>query len=75
MRGTVLDVTEPKVTEEALRVASGRYRLLEVMASAANEVTSLDDVLPVALSGICAYAGWQAGRSTSRRRSRPTKSF
>jgi two-component system, sensor histidine kinase and response regulator len=61
MRGTALDVTVSKRTEEALQDTAARYRLLGTMAAAANEAQAVEEALQVAVDEVCAYAGWAAG--------------
>ncbi len=63
MRGTVLDVNASKLTEEALRETTARFRLLQAMATAANEASCLEEVLEVAVREICAHTGWLAGHA------------
>ena len=53
MRGTVQDITASKLTAEALAVANARYRMLQVMASAANDASRVEEVLQVAVDEIC----------------------
>ncbi len=59
--GTAHDITVAKRAEEELRTTSARYQLLQQMASAANQATSLEDALQVAVDQICAHTGWAAG--------------
>jgi len=63
LRGTVLDINASKLTEEALRETTARFRLLQAMATAANEASCLEDVLEVAVREICAHTGWVAGHA------------
>ena len=63
MRGTILDINASKVTGEALREATARLRLLQAMATAANEASGLQEVLQVAVDEICAHTGWAAGHA------------
>ena len=63
IRGTILDVTASKRMEEALREATARFRLLQAMATAANEASDLEEVLQVAVDEICAHTGWVAGHA------------
>ena len=63
MRGTLLDVSASKKTEDALRETTARFRLLQAMATAANEASCLDEVLQVAVEEICAHTGWMAGHA------------
>ena len=61
LRGIVLDISASKRSEEALRHTTSRHRLLEQMASAANEASTLVEVLQAAVEEICAYTGWPVG--------------
>jgi PAS domain S-box-containing protein len=63
VRGTVLDVNTSKLTEEALRETTARFRLLQAMATAANEASCLEEVLQVAVEEICLHTGWVAGHA------------
>ncbi len=61
MRGTAQDITVAKRAEEELQAATGRYRLLQKMASAANQASSVAEVLQSALDEICTHTGWPVG--------------
>ncbi len=61
MRGTAQDITVAKRAEEELQAATGRYRLLQKMASSANQASSIAEVLQSALDEICAHTGWPVG--------------
>ncbi len=63
MHGTGHDITEAKRAEAALREAAARYRMLQVMAVAANEASTVQEALQVAVDEICRYAGWSAGHA------------
>lgn len=63
MRGTAHDITASKVAEEALARTTVRYRLLERMASAANEASTLAAVLQAAVDEICAHTGCPVGHA------------
>ncbi|MGB9377887.1 MAG: response regulator [Mycobacteriales bacterium] len=63
MRGTVQDISEVRRAQAALHESTARYRLLQVMAVAANASASIDDALGVALHEICAHTGWSAGHA------------
>jgi signal transduction histidine kinase/CheY-like chemotaxis protein/HAMP domain-containing protein len=63
-RGTVavyMDVTELKRAEQALREKSEFLQLLQVITSAANEATSVEQAMQIALDEICFYSGWPVG--------------
>ena len=61
MRGTVQDINASKLTEEALRETTARYQLLQRMANAANEASTIEEVLQVAVREICAEMRWVLG--------------
>ncbi len=63
MRSTVLDINASKLTEDALWETTARLRLLQAMATAANEASCLEDVLQVAIREICLWTGWVAGHA------------
>ena len=63
MRGTALDITAFKRAETALQETTARYRLLERLASAANEASGLGEVLQTAVDEICAHMGWPVGHA------------
>ena len=62
MRGTALDITAYKETEDRLRRARSRYRLLQTMAAAANEAQTLAEVAPISVRELCSHLRWPAGR-------------
>ncbi len=62
MRGTALDITAYKDTEDRLRRATSRYRLLQTMAAAANEAQTLEQVARVSVRELCRHLRWPAGR-------------
>lgn len=62
MRGTLHDITHAKQLEDELRQTTSRYRLLQVMATAANEAERVEEVLQVAVDEIRVHTGWRAGR-------------
>jgi hypothetical protein len=61
--GTAHDITATKRSEAELRTTSARYRLLQKMAFAANEASTLEGALQVAVDQICAHTGWAAGHA------------
>lgn len=54
-------ISQRKKAEEALQRESGIVRLLQEVAAAANEATSIDAALQFALEKICEYMGWPLG--------------
>ncbi len=63
LRGTVLDVTAYKRAEEKVQRTSARYRLLQRMATEANEDTGFEHVLQLAVREILGHTGWPLGRA------------
>ena len=63
LRATAQDITASKRAEDALDRATGRSRLLETMASAANDASSLTEVLQTAVDAICGHTGWPVGHA------------
>ena len=59
----VSDISHRKHIEEELREATARFRLLQAMATAANEASCLEDALQVAVDEICGHTGWVAGHA------------
>ncbi|MDP1804390.1 MAG: PAS domain S-box protein, partial [Acidimicrobiales bacterium] len=59
----ISDITHRKEIEEELRETTARFRLLQAMATAANEASCLEEVLQVAVDEICAHTGWVAGHA------------
>jgi PAS domain S-box-containing protein len=55
------DVTEEKRAAEVRRQRSTSIELLQSIAVAANEATSLDEALQFALERVCAHTGWPVG--------------
>ncbi|GAA3697432.1 hypothetical protein GCM10022204_11820 [Microlunatus aurantiacus] len=62
MRGTALDITAYKETEDRLRRARSRHRLLQTMAAAANEAQTLREVALMSVQELCRHLRWPAGR-------------
>ena len=64
VRGTAQNITTSKHVETALRETTARYRLLQAMASAANEASTLEEALQVAVEEICVHTGWAVGHAS-----------
>ena len=59
----ISDISHRKEIEEELRETSARFRLLQAMATAANEASCLEEALQVAVDEICAHTGWVGGHA------------
>ncbi|HET7719542.1 MAG TPA: response regulator [Acidimicrobiales bacterium] len=59
----ISDISHRKHIEEELRETTARFRLLQAMATAANEASGLEEVLQVAVDEICAHTGWVGGHA------------
>ena len=57
------EITERKHIEEALEKATARSGLLEAMATAANDASSVAAVLSTAVDAICVHTGWPVGHA------------
>jgi PAS domain S-box-containing protein len=57
------DITAWREAEEALRQRNALVRLLQVIAVAANEATTVESALEAALEQICAHTGWPIGHA------------
>jgi PAS domain S-box-containing protein len=57
------DITELKDTEQALRETSDYLLLTEVITRAANQATSVEEAMQIALDRVCAHTGWPVGHS------------
>jgi len=58
---THTDITARKKAEEALREKTDFLQLTEMITRAANEATSLDAAMQMALDQVCAHTGWPVG--------------
>ncbi|MEE8211440.1 MAG: PAS-domain containing protein, partial [Acidiferrobacterales bacterium] len=58
---TYKDITERKRSEQALQEQTDFIRLNQVITAAANEATSVEDALKVAIDEICAHTRWPVG--------------
>jgi PAS domain S-box-containing protein len=65
------DVTARKRVDDALRRQSALTQLLQVVASAANQASSVDEALHAAVSHVCACIGWPVGHAYLRDEARP----
>jgi PAS domain S-box-containing protein len=59
----VRDMTTRKQAEEAIQRQAGFVKLLQDIAVAANQATSIEQALQYALDRICAHTGWQIGHA------------
>jgi PAS domain S-box-containing protein len=55
------DISTRKQSDQALRQTSAFVRLLQEVAVAANQATSLDQALQTAIDKICEHIGWPVG--------------
>ncbi|MCH8269458.1 MAG: response regulator, partial [Acidobacteria bacterium] len=60
-RGTGTDVTERKRAQAALQRETAYVQLLQVVAVAANEASTVEGALQVCLDQVCAHTGWPVG--------------
>jgi PAS domain S-box-containing protein len=56
--GQVVDITARRAAEDALRLETGRLRLLQTVAEAANRTEEPDEAYVTALAAVCEHAGW-----------------
>jgi len=59
----VRDITERKRAEEALRHEAATIRLLQRVATAANETADTQTALREAIEAVCDYTGWGVGHA------------
>ena len=59
----IYDITERKRNEQALREKSDFLRLNQVITRAANEATSVEAAMQIALDQVCAHTGWPVGHA------------
>jgi PAS domain S-box-containing protein len=57
------DITERKTAEEALRQKTAFVQMLQMVSSAANETSSLEQALHICLEQVCQQTGWPIGHS------------
>src|SRR5215210_2586338 len=63
---TIVDVTERKRAEQALRKNNALVRLLRTVSAAANEASTFEEALRTALDEVCDYTGWPIGHAYLR---------
>ncbi|MEA2687098.1 MAG: hypothetical protein QOE93_2293, partial [Actinomycetota bacterium] len=59
----ISDISPRKRIEDVLLQTTARFRLLQEMATSANEASGLEEVLQVAVDGICDHTGWATGHA------------
>jgi PAS domain S-box-containing protein len=59
--GALVDITKRKRAEEELHDTTALVLLLQEVAVAANEATSIEQALQIGLDEVCAYTGWPVG--------------
>jgi PAS domain S-box-containing protein len=57
------DITERKQAEEALRQKSNFVQLLQMVASAANEASTIEQAMRICLEKVCRQNSWAIGHS------------
>ncbi len=57
------DITERREAEEALRQKTGFVQMLQMVASAANEASSIEQAMQICLEQVCLHTGWPIGHS------------
>ncbi len=55
------DISDRKRTEEALRLEKALVQLLQEVAVAAHEASTVEQALQFAVDTVCAYTGWPVG--------------
>ncbi len=68
MIGAIIDVTEQNRTAEAVRKEHALVRLLQVVAVAAHEASTIEDALQTCLDQVCTHTGWPVAATCSYRR-------
>ena len=61
--GAMIDVTEQNRTAEAVRREHALVRLLQVVAVAAHEASTIEDALQTCLDQVCSHTGWPVGHA------------
>src|SRR3954452_15221067 len=61
--GSWSDITERKRAEAALRERTASVALLQAVAVAANEATTVDEAVRLGLERVCAHTGWPVGHA------------
>ncbi len=64
--GVTQDVTERRWAENALRQRTKSLELLQTVASAANEASSVETAIQICIDEVCAYTGWPVGHAYIR---------
>ncbi len=59
--GILLDISEEKRAQEAVREKSAIVELLHKTAADANQAQDVDQAMRSCLDAICAYTGWPVG--------------
>jgi PAS domain S-box-containing protein len=59
--GFLRDITERKQADEALQQKSAFVRLLQIVAVAANEASTVTEAMQTCLDQVCAHTGWPLG--------------
>ena len=59
--GALVDITKRKLAELELQRQSSLVELLQVVAVASNEATTVDDALRIGIAEVCAHADWPVG--------------
>ena len=61
--GVEIEITDRKRAEEALREKSEYLQLSEVITRAANETTSVEAAMQIAIDQVCRHTGWPVGHA------------
>src|SRR3954452_20192179 len=61
--GSWSDITERKRAEAALRERTASVALLQAVAVAANEATTVDEAVRLGLERVCTHTGWPVGHA------------
>lgn len=59
----IRDVTQRKQAEKTLKDQAALLKLLQDVAFAANESTSIESAIQFALDALCSYTGWSVGHA------------
>jgi PAS domain S-box-containing protein len=59
--GNCHDVTEHRQAEKELRQKNALLKLLQVIATAANEASTIEEAMRITLDEVCVYTGWPVG--------------
>ena len=69
--GTIQDVTDRKVVENALKVKNSFLRLLQVAAISANRSAEIEDAFKPILHEVCRCMGWPIGHAFITSKEKP----